>query len=313
MELSELSRAQGCFLGQCAGDALGQMVEFQSKASILRTYPNGVRDMADGGTFGTLAGQPTDDTELALMLARSIIKENGYDAKKVFNAYCYWYGSKPFDCGNTISSALSGTLNHYSQANGALMRISPLGIYGSRFNLEQVADWAMQDARLTHPNTVCQKTSAIYATTIAEAIATGLCNKSLYENALIRAQKDIYYEPSVYQTLKQAKQKLPDNFSNNSGWVLLAFQNAFYHLFHTDNVEEAVIATVNEGGDTDTNAAICGALLGAVYGVESIPERWRKAVLNCCPSENNSHVKHPRPNCFWAIDVLELAEKLLKV
>ena len=36
--------------------------------SIEATYPNGVRDLADGGTYRTLAGQPTDDSELALVV-----------------------------------------------------------------------------------------------------------------------------------------------------------------------------------------------------------------------------------------------------
>ncbi|GHV09495.1 hypothetical protein AGMMS50229_19790 [Campylobacterota bacterium] len=185
-----LSRAQGCFLGQCAGDALGQMVEFRSKASIANEYPNGLRDMANGGAFNTLAGQPTDDTELALMLARSIVKEGRFDAEKVFTAYQYWYYSAPFDCGGTCASALgSGRLNKESQANGSLMRISPLGIFGNSFNLDQVADWAMQDARLTHPNIVCQKSAAVFVTTIAESIRDGLSPQELYDNAVRRSKE----------------------------------------------------------------------------------------------------------------------------
>ena len=44
-----LSRAQGCLLGQCAGDALGSLVEFKSAEEIRRRHPNGVRELADGG------------------------------------------------------------------------------------------------------------------------------------------------------------------------------------------------------------------------------------------------------------------------
>lgn len=74
-DAGSLSRAQGCLLGQVAGDALGSLVEFQSPEEIRRTYPSGVRDLMDGGTWNTLAGQPTDDSEMALMLARSLVKE----------------------------------------------------------------------------------------------------------------------------------------------------------------------------------------------------------------------------------------------
>ena len=68
-----LSRAQGCLLGQLAGDALGSLVEFRSPADIRFQYPDGVRDLADGGTWDTIAGQPTDDSEMALALAESLL------------------------------------------------------------------------------------------------------------------------------------------------------------------------------------------------------------------------------------------------
>ena len=50
------------------------------------------------------------------------------------------------------------------------------------------------------------------------------------------------------------------------GWVLIALQNAFYHLAATPDPSEALVATADAGGDTDTNAAIAGALLGAAHG-----------------------------------------------
>lgn len=306
-----LARAQGCFLGQCSGDALGQLVEFRTKESILAQYPTGVRVMEDGGAFDTLAGQPTDDTELALMLARSLVKEGRFDGKKVFKSYLYWYDSGPFDCGNTIANALEGRLSQSSQANGALMRCSPLGIYGTWLEPDTLAETAMADCRLTHPHLVCQKASAIYVTTIAEAIRTGLCHETLYRNALMRAQEDLYYEPSVYETLQKAETSLPENYKKNSGWVLLALQNAFYHLLNTGDFEEAVIKTVSSGGDTDTNGAICGALLGAVHGLDAIPKQWRETVLNCKATSENPRCENPRPECFWAVDALELTEKLL--
>ncbi len=59
MDKQKLSRAQGCLIGQLAGDALGSLVEFQSPADIQRSYPDGVRELADGGTWNTIAGQPT--------------------------------------------------------------------------------------------------------------------------------------------------------------------------------------------------------------------------------------------------------------
>jgi len=74
-----ISRAQGCLLGQLAGDALGSLVEFEPPEVILLRYPQGVRELADGGTFDTIAGQPTDDSEMALLLARMLVRFDCYD------------------------------------------------------------------------------------------------------------------------------------------------------------------------------------------------------------------------------------------
>jgi len=95
-----INRAQGCLLGQLAGDALGRLVEFQSAEQILQSYPDGVRELADGGTWNTIAGQPADDSELALLLA----EKGTYDQDAALKAYQYWLDSGPFDSGMTTSS-----------------------------------------------------------------------------------------------------------------------------------------------------------------------------------------------------------------
>jgi ADP-ribosylglycohydrolase len=107
-----LARAQGCLVGQLSGDALGSLVEFQSPEKIRRSYPQGVRELADGGTWNTIAGQPTDDSEMALLLARMLVKQKAYDSSAALKKYQFWLDSNPFDCGMTISSALRGHKNH---------------------------------------------------------------------------------------------------------------------------------------------------------------------------------------------------------
>ena len=76
---------------------------------------------------------------------------------------------------------------------------------------------------------------------------------------------------AVRDSLYKAVHSVPHDFKHNEGWVLIALQNAFNHLLYTRSLQEAVIATVASGGDTDTNAAICGALMGALHGREEIP------------------------------------------
>jgi hypothetical protein len=97
----------------------------------------------------------------------------------------------------------------------------------------------------------------------------------------------------------------------NQGWVLIALQNAFYRLLHAPDAAEGIVATVMRGGDTDTNAAIAGALVGAVHGRESLPQSWRNLVLSCRPVAGAAGVRRPRPAPFWPTDALELAERLL--
>ena len=79
--------------------------------------------------------------------------------------------------------------------------------------------------------------------------------------------------------------------------------------FH-ESFEEGLVRTVGQGGDTDTNAAIAGALLGAAQGREAVPPRWILPVLACRPMAECGALR-PRASEYWPDDVLELAEALL--
>jgi len=305
-----LSRAQGCLLGQVAGDALGSLVEFKTPGQIREEYPEGVRRLVDGGTWDTIAGQPTDDTEMALILARSLVKDGTYNRDSVLAAYKYWLNSNPFDVGGTISGALTGSLNHESQANGALMRVSPLGIFGAKQSLDQTADWAQQDAALTHPHPVCKQINALFAMAVADAIKTGESPQELYQK-IQKWAKGMQVDASVLNVIQGATKEAPKDYTRHQGWVLIAFQNALYQLLHAEDLEAGVVDTVMRGGDTDTNAAVCGALLGAVYGHDAIPRQWVQCVLTCRPQAGQPNVHRPRPECFWPVDALVLAEGLL--
>lgn len=322
-----LTRAQGCLLGQLAGDSLGSLVEFRDAMDILGSYPDGVRDLADGGTFNTLAGQPTDDSEMALVLARGILRMGKYDPSVALDGYVYWYESNPFDMGGTTAASL-GPSRHArsgadrlataarcakigSQANGSLMRSSPLGIFGAFFRGD-IGELAAQDSALTHPNAVCRVACEAFVVAIAGAIRDGLSPRQTYELALQRASAS-GESLSVRDRLIAASTSPPSEFLSKEGWVLVALQNAFYQLLHAPTLEAGVIDTVMRGGDTDTNAAIAGALLGAVHGREAVPARWRRALWSCRPQllPGLDDPPHVRPSTFWPVDALEIAEALL--
>jgi ADP-ribosyl-[dinitrogen reductase] hydrolase len=324
-DAGKLSRAQGCLLGQLAGDALGSLVEFQKPASIVRDHPNGVRDLVDGGTWRNLAGQPTDDSELALMLARSLIHHGSHDAKEVLGAYLHWW-PMAWDRGSTIRAALSSAegakdraerlqlvrhgANGASQSNGSLMRISPLGVFCAG-RPEEAAELARTDSGLTHPNPVCRDSCAVFVAAIAHAIASGCSPAECHAAALAEAARSSAH-PLVVNALQAAQLGPPPDYVTQMGWVLIALQNAFYQLLHAPSLEEGVVDTVMRGGDTDTTGAICGALLGAVHGRKAIPPPWLRALLSCRPLPGTP-TAHPQPPEFWPVDALELAEALLVI
>lgn len=340
-----LSRAQGCILGQLAGDALGALVEFESASSIAASYPDGgPRVLADGGPYRITAGQPTDDSELALALARSLIARGDFDLEAVAARYAAWYHGwthsdepvacshawcRPFDVGATTAQALGAiraddvqqgkaasraraAANPDSQANGALMRISPLGIWGALRDPDLVAAAARDDASLTHPHPVCQDVSAVFAVTLAAAIRDGLSPVDTHAFAL-HSLHQASADESVLQAVARANSDPPTDFQTAQGWVLVALQNAFYQLLHASSLEEGLVATVRAGGDTDTNAAICGALLGAIHGRAAIPNQWQAMVLSCRPMPAQPTIAQPRPALCWPTDALTLAERLLLV
>lgn len=312
-----MNRARGVVLGQAIGDALGTTVEFQRSTSIQREYPNGLRELIGEGPFHLLPGQITDDTELALSLARSIVEAKGFNDDVAAQAYCRWYHSGPFDIGGTIRSAF-GTPNDrgagladrvracaaaLSQANGSLMRQSPLGVFGWNMPAAALADLACRDSTLSHPHVVCQESCVAFTHAIAFAIRTGSGAHDVYDDTLcfMRA-RPAAGASTIVEVLIKAQAAPPTDFSHQMGWVLIALQNAFYRLIHSPSVEHALVETVQCGGDTDTNACIAGALTGATWGESGIPPRWIETLLNC---------RTTRPECYQCGDLLQLAESLV--
>jgi ADP-ribosyl-[dinitrogen reductase] hydrolase len=324
-----LARAQGCLLGQFAGDSLGRLVEFESAEAVRAQYPSGVRWLVDGGHYRLLAGQPTDDSELALALARSIVKAGGYGEETTARAYASWYRSEPFDCGGTIAQALGPAAsakdagepvaaaarqaaNVSKPTNGALMRVSPIAVAAALRPRGTAAEWARTDALLTHPNRLCQDANVVFAEAVGFAIRTGAGPRETWQQAVATA-REMSVSREIQKAVSDAQHAPPADYTSLAGWVLIALQNAFYQLLHAPGLEAGVVDTVARLGDPDTNAAIAGALLGAVYGRDAIPYQWLDRVLTCRPIRGLEGVLVPRPGEFWPVDALWLAELLLTV
>ena len=322
-----LERAQGCLLGQLAGDNLGALVEFSNAESLARAWPSGPERLVDGGFWNIGAGQPTDDSELALILARAILTVGGYDRRGAANAYVSWLASRPFDVGGTIGASLGAGLraassaggrceavlrearrHTSSQANAALMRIAPLGIYGHALPDHRLAVLARQDAELTHAHAACEDANAVYVIAIAEAIRSGAALSAVYDHALAWARA--HAASDVVEALGAAHNR-PPAATAPIGWVLVALQHAFHQLLHATMPADGIIATVRAGGDTDTTAAITGALLGAVHGINAMPAQWAERVRTCRSLRGAVETAHPRPRAFWPVDFETVAEQLV--
>ena len=317
-----LDRAKGCLFGQVIGDNLRRAGRVpDGKRRSPNAYPDGVRDLHDGGCWNILAGQVTDDSELALALARTLLETRqlrpGSGRRGLRRLVRH---PVPFDMGGTIGQALSAAAsadagskaetassqaNTGSQANGSLMRVSPIGIWARR---PEVADrFAREDSGLTHPHEVCVDACGVFAAAIAEGIRSG------DRNAMFRIAQSHARTKAVNDTLRRAAAgKAPEDYCSEEirGWVRLALQNAFCHLQRGETVEDALVTTVGKGGDTDTNAAITGALLGAADGLGAIPPRWVMPVQACRPHEALDAL-NPRSMTYWPDDLAAIAEALL--
>jgi len=295
-----LERAQGSLLGQVIGDSLGSLVERRSAAEIAQLHPRGLRELADGGVHHTIAGQPTDDSEMALALARCLVAGKQFVPEKALEAYREWITTRPVDVAATTERGLLGMQTGESESNGSLMRVSPLGVWAAG-DPARAAAAARADSALTHRNPLCVEACAAYAAAIAAGVAGGT-RAAMREAALAHSRG------KARELIERGG--LPADFLTPPASVRVSLLNAFHHLARS-GFEEALVATVAAGGDTDTNAAACGALLGAALGRQAIPLRWVLPVL-ACRATLDAGAPRPRPALYWPDDILELAEALLQ-
>ncbi|MDF2629805.1 MAG: putative dinitrogenase reductase activating glycohydrolase, partial [Symbiobacteriaceae bacterium] len=141
---TEAGRYLGAMLGLACGDALGVTLEFMSRSEIRRRFPEGHRDIIGGGPFRFAPGEWSDDTAMALAVARGIIESPADPVDAVGRHFQSWYQSAPPDVGSTCRMALEAQLQLGSWAaasdevarrlgdraggNGALMRTLPAAL-----------------------------------------------------------------------------------------------------------------------------------------------------------------------------------------
>lgn len=309
VDLEHYDRALGAVLGALVGDALGGVLEFINRKPTPRDVEWAL-GMPGGGVFDLAPGQFTDDGEMTIALLNALLIDRKFRPEHVANSYIAWANSKPFDIGIATQNALLSGIppdsaalqfNSFSQANGCLMRIAPLAVTGSTFgNYRTPHVWKAfeRDARLTHPHKNCVDSSRIYGTTLCKLIiGEGFWTGSHKEIHEYRSQipqchpgseVDEWLDDVERGELPYAREKI--------GWAKIAFSLAFHHLFQESTFTAAMRQTLLLGGDTDTNACIVGAMMGARFGASAIPTEWCEAVLMCDTSKGSQ----PRPADYSA-------------
>ena len=320
------SAAFGAVCGALVGDAAGGVLE------LLGRIPTGAEvdhalGMPGGGVFSLAPGQITDDGELTICLLKSLAQTEGkYEREQVARSYVDWSQSEPFHIGRSTHNALSvrgsdlrGAANSIfdaavannleSKANGALMRITPLGVAAAGLSEEDAVRFARADAWLTHPNSVCLDANAAYVLAIRHLIL----NPGDRFGAITVAQNylsGINSEVSVW--IRDALSgEIPDA-SPHAGFVKIAFIYAFFHLNQGSSFRAAIKDTLSSGGDTDTNSCIVGGLMGSYWGINKIinsdsSKKMIYPVIMCDPSLGQN-----RPEIYHASSVPLLLRRLVE-
>jgi len=310
-DAARLARAQGCLLGQMIGDSFGAQAQIERAQASASAGAQAMRERADDARIAiAIAARPGEGAEMVLALARSLLAAGRYDANAAFAAYRAWLASAPIAIGRSTRAALQGRPDAASVSTGSLLRISPIGVWAAG-DPARAAAAAHEDSALTHPNPVCGDACAAYAAAIAAGVAGG-SRDAMLGAALAHASRTHASTPARSAIERAAQGEAVRDFTHAPGAVLIALQNAFFHLLRGSDFEEALVETVIAGGDSGANAAIAGALLGAAAGIEAIPHRRVAQVLACRPLAE-AGVARPRPMDYWPDDLLEIAEALLRL
>lgn len=273
-------RFVGCLVGLALGDALGAPLEFMTRDAIAAAHGE-VRELLGGGWLNVDPGEWTDDTQMALAIAGSIVALGRVDPADIAGRFVAWLHTGPKDIGNITRTAL----RYHEQGlawdavgprvcremagrcagNGSVMRCAPIGLFHAARPDALVRDSLVTSA-LTHADPLAMRSSVAVNLALVELLAGR--REGLVER--VAAAVD---EPRVRETLLAAP-GLAREEVRSGGYVLETLGAAFWALQNHAGFEEVVVAAINLGDDADTVGAVAGALAGAREGVAAIPGRW---------------------------------------
>ena len=280
MDLRE--RVAGSCLGLALGDALGAPFEFLRSRTIPDPVPAFERPWLDRPP-----GSTTDDTAMARHLMRSLAERGGFDPDDLIRRHLEWFRADPPDV-STLTGKVLRRVDRGEEApaaaraiwaergpevsagNGSVMYCVPLGLaYANR--PDELTELAPALSALTHFDGRC-RTAVLAVTLCAAALARGDGDEVAARGAL-EAVADLEGGEELEFLVGAAGGSRPIDGPDQS-FCLFTAGLGFQALVHGGGFEAETRRVVALGGDTDTNAAVAGALLGARDGVSGLPAAW---------------------------------------
>lgn len=281
--MDRTQRAVGAVVGSAVGDALGAPFEFGPAGAFSARFARPAADGAMCGGGGWDAGEATDDTQMAVHLAESLLERGGLDLPDVFARFQRWAAAEPKDIGLQTEDVLTNgapwdsaaavhfASNHRAAGNGALMRATPSAIYFARWGRQATMDAARRISALTHGDPAAWEGTAIFHELLRVALEDG-DPLAAVEDTLAQVHPD---HRDRYRVVL-APDWHPDRATEFNGAVWPCLGSAVWAVRTTDSYADAVRAAGDLGGDTDTVAAVTGGLAGAVHGFDAIPKGWTR-------------------------------------
>jgi ADP-ribosyl-[dinitrogen reductase] hydrolase len=274
-------RVIGSVLGLAIGDALGAPFEFRRARDIPSPIP-----AFELPWMGLPPGSWTDDTAMARNLWTSLISTGGLlDPDDVARRHLAWYATDPPDIGNQTRAALreraEGTPEparavferrgpEVSAGNGSVMYCAPLGaVYAA--HPDDLVHAAPALSAITHWDGRC-RTACLAVTLTVACLVRGDDPESCVRAALAEVAELEGGEELEYLVGAAGIERPIDG--PDMGFALFTAAVGLRLAGERRGFADGLLDVVGLGGDTDTNAAVAGALLGALHGVDAIPPDW---------------------------------------
>ena len=283
----QIDRAVGTLLGSAAGDALGAGYEFGPPLPDDAPVA-----MTGGGRFGWEPGEWTDDTSMAVPIAQVLADGGSLDDERALDRIVAAWSAgaaEAKDVGRQTSllmramrtpsaaaareaaNALYVRVPDRSGGNGTLMRTGPVALGYLDDGAERaLANAARAISDLTHADPDAGDACVLWSLAIRHAIRTGEIDLVGQLPHLPAPRRERWAA-----VIAEAEASQPRDFPQN-GWVVQALQGAWSAVHHGDGLVDVLERAVRGGNDTDTVAAIAGALVGAASGGTAVPARWRR-------------------------------------